>query len=623
MTQELVLSEEHRDDKYGIFQRIYFSYTQDKLSWIVIGLIILFFTIFLVMPLLLILVNAVYVKGNFTFETYKLIFQNKYFFDPTGSQSEYFIRIDHKENVSIYMIRGPNMGVFLNTLVIGILTTILSLIIGTLTAFLMARVDFKGKTILSGLLLIPLVLPPFVSGIGFMAVLGRGGIINDHVLAPLFHFEIVLEGIVAITLVQSLHYFTLIYLNVYSSLMNNDPSLEESAENLGASKLEVARTVTLPLAMPGIASGSILVLILSMEDVGTPMIFAGFSDPIAKQTITFYIIKHIYEGAESSNIAQESAILGAFLLLFALVGFFMIRKYVSLKQYSMVSKGRAGEFRTITPSKLITGLIYFYFAGLLITALIPHIGLILAASVAPGKFPLDFTFENYKLLFDVTNGFGRFVKNTLVFSGIATILIIIVSTLAGYIANRKKFFGQTAFDTLVTIPIAIPGIVLGIGLIKLFGDTGAIYIGNFPLTLNPITYPPILLVISYTIRKSPFTTRAVYAGLQQTDEVMEEAAINLGASKQRVIGEIIVPMITLSIIAGALVSLIYNMGEVSTTLVLISDNSYGTLTWKMADENGKVAELAAIGVFLMVLQAISLFVTNVLLRNRADALTGI
>jgi ABC-type Fe3+ transport system permease subunit len=405
--------------------------------------------------------------------------------------------------------------------------------------------------------------------------------------------------------------------------MNIDPSMEESAENMGASRFTIFRTVTLPLALPGIASGSILVLILSMEDLGTPIIFAGFGDPVAAQTITFYISRNIFISAERIQLAQESAILGGTLLIFALVGFWMIRKYVSLRQYSMVSKGRAGEFRTFKPNIWLKILIYLYFIVLLITATIPHIGVILAASTVPQVFPFEWTGRNYDILFDEKQGFRGFIINTLQYSLISTVLIIFLATLAGYVANRKKFRGQSAFDMLVTIPIAIPGIVLGIGYMRMFGKADAWTWGDQIITLNPVLYPPTLLVISYTIRKFPFTVRAVYAGLQQTDVVLEESAVNMGAGKPRVLLEIIIPIIALNIVAGALVSLVYNMSEVSTTLILVSNSNYGTLTWKMADSGGRLGELAAIGVFLMILQTISLLVTSVLLRNRAEAMTGL
>ena len=211
----------------------------------------------------------------------------------------------------------------------------------------------------------------------------------------------------------------------------------------------------------------------------------------------------------------------------------------------------------------------------------------------------------------------------MIFSLISTGVIVILATMAGYVANRKQFTGRSAFDTMITIPLAIPGVVLGIGFILLFGGTDAIPFGNIQLTFNPLIYAPIILIISYTIRKFPFTVRAVYAGLQQTDAVLEEAAHNLGASKGRTIYNVIIPLIVLNIVAGALIALVYNMSEVSTTLILVNTQTHGTVTWAMADANGKIGALAAMGMFLMFLQALSLFITNVLLKNRAEAITGI
>ncbi len=614
------------DSSEFFMKRYMHKFMQDPLSWTIIPIITLFFTVFLILPLSFTMYAAFVHNGELNLSAFGTIFNTKKFWDPFPeiNDSNFYIQvIAPGDGITTIRIRGLDYGIFLNTIIIGIATTLVSLTLGLTTAFFMARLEFRGKTILSGLLLIPLVIPPFVSGIGYNALLGPSGLLNERFFIPVFGIRLLFQGIVAIVIVQSLHYFTLIYLNIYSSLMNNDPSLEEAAENMGADRLTVARSVTLPLAMPGIASGSILVLILAMEDLGTPIIFANSGDTVAAKTITFYIMQNFFLGENTSEINQITAILGAFLLLFALIGFYAIRKYVSLKQYSMVSKGRSGKFRTVKLGKIGHVLIYVYFTVLLLVSTIPHWGVIIISSTKPQVWPLEFSSENYNKLFDFENGFGQFIYNTIVYSFTATVLIVILATLAGYVANRKKFWGQTLFDTLVTIPIAIPGVVLGIGYFRMFGNSEGFSIGDLFFTLNPIVAPSVLLVISYTIRKFPFTVRAVYAGLQQTDEVLEESAINLGASKSRVLWEIIIPLIIMNIIGGALVSLVYNMSEVSTTLILVSDTSNGTITWKMAQETGKIAELAAMGVFLMVLQVISLLVTNVLLKNRADAISGI
>ncbi len=606
-----------------VVQKMKTEFSSDPLSWLVILGISSFFVFFMVFPLLFVLVNSVYYRGSVGFDAFTFLFTNPKFFDPIPSSDDYYIRLVKQEDgITVISLSGLDFGIILNSLIIAVMTTLLSLIFGIFTAFLMARVEFPGKSILGGLLLIPLILPPFVSGIGFFALFGlEQGIVNRFFLAPLFGIKLVFEGLFAIIFVQSLHYFTLIYLNVYSSLMNADPSMEESAENLGASRMTITRKITLPLAMPGIISGSILVFILALEDLGTPIIFGAFGDPIAKNTMTYYIQDNIFAGQETTEIVQDSAALGAILLITAIIGFMFLRKYVSLREYSMVSKGRAGEFRTYNPKIVIKVLIYLYFVFILLLSTLPHMGILYTSFFTPGS--RQFTLDFYRVVFasSESSGFLLFVKNTLVYSFIATILIIILATLAGYVANRKKFPGQSAFDALVTIPIAIPGVVLGIGFIRMFGS----FPGNWGLlTLNPIVFPPTLLIISYTVRKFPFTVRAVFAGLQQTDEVLEEAAQNLGANKPRVLFGIVVPLIAMNIVAGALVSLVYTMSEVSTTLILINKQSYGNIVWKLADiSGGDIGVFSAVGVLLMAIQSLSLIGTNLLLKNRAEALTGI
>ena len=187
----------------------------DPISWaIIIGITVVFIT-FLIVPLIFVLINAVYYNGKLSMDAINDVFGSKLFWDPGREREDFMFRAvyDPDTGITTNFIRGPDMGIFLNTIVIGLLTTVLSLILGLITAVVMAKLDFPGKTIISGFLLIPLVLPPFVSGVGFHAIAGAEGMLNTYIFEPYFSRRIVFEGVVAIVIVQSLHYFTLIYLN--------------------------------------------------------------------------------------------------------------------------------------------------------------------------------------------------------------------------------------------------------------------------------------------------------------------------------------------------------------------------------------------------------------------------
>ena len=144
------------------------------------------------------------------------------------------------------------------------------------------------------------------------------------------------------------------------------------------------------------------------------------------------------------------------------------------------------------------------------------------------------------------------------------------------------------------------------------------------LRLDPfIGVAVTLLILAYAVRKFPFTVRSAYAGLQQMDVVLEEAAFNLGASRAKTFTSITIPLISLNVFAGSLVSFLYCLSEVSTTIFLIFQANAGTITWYMAWNPLKFQIFCALGVILMFLQIVSLFITNVILGSRAEAITGI
>ena len=540
--------------------------------------------------------------------------------------------------LTVITLSGKNHGVVLNTIKIGIMTTIFSVILGVALAFILARFEFPGKKIVSLLALAPLIIPPFISGMGFRLILGPNGFLNNFFLIPLFETKLVFSGIFAIVFVQTSHFYALVYLNAFSSFLNIDPSMEESAENLGAGSVRLFTTVTLPLAMPGIGAGAILVLILAMEDVGTPIIFAAMGDNAAKKVLPYHIFEN-YSKAGSAEVTPEICVLGAILLIIALLGFFAIRKYVSLKTYAMTSKGRAGHYR-MSKARWKLLFIYPFLIILFAFSLLVHVGVFLMSIMETlgGTKPSDikFTFENYMLVFvDSRYNIPNYVINTLVYSVIATLLIIIIGSLAAYVVSRKKFRGKSALDALVTLPIAIPGIVLAIGFYRTFDWSGIAsrnptWFNNMManitagLKLDPfIGVAVTLLIMSYTVRKIPFTVRSAYAGLQQVDTVLEEASFNLGATRMKTMSKITIPLISLNVFAGSLVSFLYCLSEVSTTIFLIFSAQAGTITWYMAWNPLKFQIFCALGVLLMLLQILSLFITNVILGSRAEAITGI
>jgi ABC-type Fe3+ transport system permease subunit len=594
------------------------SREMDTLSWIQLVGIVFVFGLFLIAPLLSVVWGSFVTETGVSLDLITQLFSNAAYVPQWQPTDFNWIRPTGAGYIEIW---GIDLGIILNSVYSAIFVTMISVVLGTGFAFIIARYEFPGKGILRTLLLFPMLSTPFIGAMGIKWFLGANGFLNNLATAffGLFGLDWVRiepHGLMAIIIVQGFSLFSLVYLNAYSSFMGIDPSLEEQAENLGATGFRLFRSVTLPLAMPGIQAGAILVFILSIEDLGTPIVYA--EDLQAQKTLAFQVFDSIT--AESGNINPLGPAIGMILLVFALSGFLAIRKYASLRSYASASKGGQWNPRTRRLSTRTWILMYLVLIPVLFFALIPQLSVILLSFSeyrSSELFP-PLTLDNYAILGqgDIQGAFTR----TIGYAAVATIGIVLLGVSAAYIISRRKIPGRTALDMLVTSPIALPGIVIATGYFTLFYNT----------PFFPIDGPMFLIIMSFLVRKFPFTVRAAYAGMQQTPVALEEAAQNVGASRNKTFTSIVVPLIGVSVLAGALLSFVYCVSEVSTSLLLGGANYYqAPLTYWINETYAGlpptfgIGPAAALGVLMMVMQMIVIAATNAILKTRASAMTGI
>lgn len=598
------------------------TWQMDPLSWVQLGAVLAVFLVFLIAPLVAITFRALLAGTRwFTF-----IFADPFYFAPSlkimptfpfiavqGVRGSLFTWVGS----DLVIVRGFDLGVIPNSLFVASLTTILSSTVGFVLAMIFARYRFRGSNFLRIALLVPLLSTPFVGAIGFKRMVIADGVLNTlfyrylHLIP--FRFEI--SDISAMIFVQTLLFYPIVFLNAYTAIVNIDPTMEEQAENLGASGFRLFRSVTLPLATPGLEAGALLVFILSLEDLGTPIVFVGTT---AQKVLTYQVFQRMFTPA--GYISEEATALALLLLIISAVIFVVIRKYVSLKRYAMLTKGGIWRPRTRNISTQTTVMIYLFCIILLFVALLPHMGVILLAFAGQwgaGILPDYFTLNNFYYIFSDKLTFQSIV-NSLSYSAAATVIIILLGVSAAYLVSRKKVAGMAALDTLITIPIAIPGIVVSTGLFLIF----------LPTFLSPIATAAPLLIMSYTVRKFPFTVRSVFSGLEQTDKALEEAAVNVGASRQRTFFNITMPLVFLNVLGGSMLSFIYSMSEVSTSIVIGAANpSTAPMTFKMYETyyslGGGTFPAAAMGFILMILQLIMIVGSNIILRRRATPMLGV
>ncbi|MFW9965734.1 MAG: ABC transporter permease [Candidatus Thorarchaeota archaeon] len=601
----------------------------DALSTIQLIAIIGVFTVFLVAPIMSVIIfSFTTTTGGFTLSHMLNLFSDTniwpFIFNSSTGGFDFRANLNgaaYLAQANILAIWGPDFGAIINSIYVAVIVTAVSIILGVFFAFIIARYEFFGKRIVRTLLIFPILAIPFVGAIGIKVFLNFDGFINKLLFDTLhiLPFRIWLRGLTAIIFVQSFSLFSLVYLNAYSSFMSIDPSLEEQAENLGATGFKLFRSVTLPMAMPGIQAGAILTFILSIEDLGSPIVFQDHQS--ARNTLAFQVWTNV--ATQSGQVDPKGPAIGVLLLIFALVGFMAIRKYTSLRSYESGTKGGQWNPRTRRISKKATILLYAILIPVLFLALIPQISVImisLAGSWAPDSlFPDVWTLSNYDVLWafpDVANS----ISITLFYGIVATVIIVLLGSSAAYVIARKDIPGKTALDLLVTSPIALPGIVIATGFFTLFYTT----------PIFPAGHPAFLIIMSYSVRKFPFTVRAAYAGMLSTPVVLEEASQNLGASKNRTFYKITLPLIGVSVLAGSLLSFVYSVSEVSTSLILGSvGHGEAPMTYwtsrvlDMIGPYGGPASASCLGVVLMSMQWIVITITNRILGARSAAITGI
>lgn len=593
----------------------------DLLNWGQLISVLSVFTLFLIIPVLTIIQSSFIYGGEFSLYWFQHILGDPLYLPWKGVGGRLFDVIEYttpQGREVILFIEGLDFGVILNSIYVASLTTILSTSIGFLLAFIFARYKFFGQEFLRIVLLAPLLSTPFVGAIGIKKMITSEGVLNTLFvdILNIMPFRIEFTGISAVILVQTLLFYPIAFLNIYTSIINIDPTLEEQAENMGASGFYLFRTVTLPLSMPGIEAGALLVFILSIEDLGTPIVFRGSN---ADKLMPVYIFRNMF--TPTGTIKGDATALSLILLIISATIFIVLRKYISLRRYAMLAKGGIWRPRRRNIGPLLTIGIYVLCLTILFVALLPHIGVIILAFAGEWPsgelLPTYFTLRNFVKLF-TEPGVLRSIINSVVYASVATIFIVLLGVSAAYLVSRVKVKGMELLDTLVTLPIAIPGIIVATGFFLVFIGT----------PLSPLIWGAPLLIMSYTVRKFPFTVRAVFAGLEQVDKSLEESGINIGASRTKVFFTITLPLIFINILAGGMLSFIYSMSEVSTGIVIGDANhDDAPMTWKMYDMLfkgfGGTFVAAAMGVMLMTLQLIMIIGSNLLLRKRAVALIGI
>ena len=502
-----------------------------------------------------------------------------------------------------------------NSFLLACATTSLALLLALPLAFLSDRFRFPGKNLLSSLVLIPMILPPFVGAIGIRQIFGQYGALNALIiqlgLRPAgWTFDwFAANQFWGIALVEGLSLYPIIYLNAVAALANIDPAMEEAAENLGCTGWRRFWKITVPLIKPGLFAGGTIVFIWSFTELGTPLVF-DYARVTSVQI--YYGLRDI--GGNPFPYAQVALMLASSLSIYA-VG----KGLFGHDGHAMMAKATsAGGPRALPrgPALLCTAL----FAAVIGCAVLPHLGVILVAFSREWYatvLPRAGTLDNFRLALghDLT---VPAIAISLTFASLSTAIDLVLGVAIAYVVVRSKLAGRQLLDFLAMLPLAVPGLVLAFGYLAMAQE------GRFFAFLNPVRDPTILLVIAYSVRRLPYVVRAAAAGFQQTSETLEEAAQNLGCPPLRATLRITLPLITANLIAGGLLAFAFAMLEVSDSLILAQKQHFYPITKAIMElfqllGDGKFIA-SALGVWAMVFLGITIAGLSVLLGKKLGAL---
>ncbi len=465
-----------------------------------------------------------------------------------------------------------------NTLGIGVVATLITTALAVPLAFALARLPVPGKSAILALASLPLILPSFVSAYALVLLLGRSGIVTQWLQAHGVGFTSIYGpgGIVAVYVLTLYPYVLLPTIAAFKAV---DVSMEEAAQNLGSSPARTVWTVTLPIVMPAILAGGLLVLIETLENFGVPFVLAEDMPIFAVEAFKLFI-------GETAPNPSSAGVLGVLLILTTSAVLLVQRRFLGRRRFATNTRqarrccGSAGGVQFVAT---------FYCWAIVILALVPFFSIVVLSflefrgPVLHGHFSLD----NFGVLF------GRHLRplfNTLIFATAASLFVTVVGVPIGYVVTRYRSGVAGVLDVVATLPFAVAGTVLAIGFIVSFNAGPLILTGG-----------PLILVLAYTVRKLPFAVRSAGAIVHQIDVSLEEASISLGRSPLQTFVRIVVPLMLGGILSGLVLSWVTVASELSATVVLYS-GPWSTLTVVMfqALESGGAGIATAAASFLIV-----------------------
>jgi iron(III) transport system permease protein len=496
-------------------------------------------------------------------------------------------------NYTRMLVRPFYRAAIVNTLEISAMATTITTLLGVPMAFALARLPVPGKAAILALAALPLILPSFVSAYALVLLLGRSGIVTHWLQDWGVGFGSIYGrgGVVA---VYALTLYPYVLLPTVAAFKAVDMSIEEAAQNLGSSPARTLRTVILPVVLPAVLAGALLVFIETLENFGVPFVLAEDMPIFSVEAFKLFI-------GETAANPSAAGVLGVLLILTTSLVLLLQRRFLARRRFAtnarqtppLLAMGRGPKFGAALYCWTIVFLALVPFFSIVVLSFLEFRG-----PVLHGHFSLD----NFAFLFERAT---RPLVNTLMFATAASVCVTLIGVPVGYVVARQRGGLASLLDVVATLPFAVAGTVLAIGFIVSFNAGPVVLTGG-----------PLILVLAYTVRKVPFAVRSSSAIVHQIDVSLEEASVSLGRPPLQTLLRIVVPLMVGGVLSGAVLAWVTVASELSATIVLYS-GQWSTLTVTMfqALESGGAGIATAAASFLIAVSVLPIALLFRLVRR--------
>lgn len=496
-----------------------------------------------------------------------------------------------------------NRTITLNTIVLGVVVGAIGTLVGFFFAYVQARVDIPGKRLLHLICLIPIVSPPFAVATASITLFGRNGIISTQLLGQQWN----IYGLPGLTLVLSLSFFPVAYMNMLGMLRNLDPAMEEAAASLGASSWTIFRTVTLPMLIPGFASSFLLLFVEAIADLANPLVIGGDFTVLASRA--YIAVNGEYNTAAGS--AYSLALLVPALLVFIIQRYWASRS--SAVTVTGKPAGRVRMIRALLPRTILS--VATVALALFIVSI--YATVILGSFVKILGVDNTFTLKNFQY---VLSGIGNDAMiDTTILALIATPIAGVLGMVVAWLVVVRLKASAGVMDFLGMLGLSVPGTVLGIGYLITF---------NQPIIYNNLMFMPALaggsavfggaiaIIMVYVARSMPSGQRSGIASLQQIDKSIDEASTSLGASGLQTFMKVTMPLIRPAFIAGLTYAFARSMTTLSPIIFITTPKTKIMTSQILAEvDAGRFGNAFAFCTILIIIVMLVIGMTNLLVRD--------